>query len=205
MKRIKIICIALLIGIFSNNIHAQSFSQVIKNNKWVFGLGWNTAINNDVKAFKFDVTKNWNYLPYPSRLTVDGYLKKGWSLQLELAYNTYKTGKYVDNDILLKDHTFFSSDINLLYHFDNLFKKESWADPYIFIGYGYTYRSAVDNTSTATNNVGLGSNFWIYKGFGVGLQLQGKFALKGGIKSNYLQHSFSIVYKLHQGKIKSIK
>ncbi len=202
MKGSKLVLFVVIIFLNTTSIYSQAFSYALKNTKWIFGLGWNVAINNEIKDFKFDVTRNWNYLPYPSRFTMDGYITKGWSLQMELAYNTYKTGKYVDNDVLLKDHTFFSSDLNVLYHFDNLFKKNSWADPYLFIGYGYTYRTAVYNTSTATNNVGAGMNIWLYKGLGIGVQFQGKFALKGGVKSNYLLHSLSIAYKINKGKAK---
>jgi hypothetical protein len=65
-------------------------------------------------------------------------------------------------------------------------------------GYGFTFRSGVNKsqTSTGTNNLGLGCNFWIYKGFGLSLQSVGKFAMKGGAKSNYLHHSVGLVYKL---------
>ena len=42
----------------------------------------------------------------------------------------------VDNVALLKDNTFFSSDFNIRYHFDILFKAPSFFDPYLMAGYG---------------------------------------------------------------------
>ena len=181
-----------------SNINAQTFAQKLKNTVFVFGLSEHIVIDNGKEyQFKFD-TKNWNLLPFPSKISAEAYLKKGWSLGTEFAYTSYKANAVVDNVALLKDNTFFSSDFNIRYHFDILFKAPSFFDPYLMAGYGFTFRSGVNKsqTSTGTNNVGVGCNFWIYKGFGLSLQSVGKFALKGGSKSNYLHHSVGLVYKL---------
>lgn len=183
--------------VFSNT-NAQSFGRILKNTPFVFGLSEHIVIDNGKEyQFKFD-TKNWQLMPFPSKISAEAYLKKGWSLGSEFAYTSYKANKVVDNITQLKDNTFFSADFNIRYHFDILYKTPSFFDPYLLCGYGFTYRTGVNLTqnSTGTNNLGLGCNFWIYQGFGLSLQSVGKFALKGGTKSNYLHHSVGLVYKL---------
>ncbi|MEO6303748.1 MAG: hypothetical protein ABIP51_11320 [Bacteroidia bacterium] len=198
MNSFKTISLSLLAVIAVNTTNAQTLAQRIKNTTLVFGLSEHIVIDNGKEyQFKFD-TKNWQLTPFPSRLTAEAYLKKGWSLQTELAYTGYKANSTVDNKLQLKSGTFFSADLNIRYHFETLFLHPSFWDPFLTAGYGFTYRSVVKSTqtSTGTTNLGLGMNFWIYKGFGLSLQSVGKFALKGGGKSNYLHHSIGVVYKL---------
>jgi hypothetical protein len=198
MKLIRTFAFSLLFIVVSYNAAAQNLLQRIKNTTLVFGLSEHVVIDNGKEyQFKFDA-KNWELMPFPSRITAEAYLKKGWSTQVEFAYTSYKANKVVDNVALLKDNTFFSSDLNLRYHFDVLFKNPSFFDPFLTAGYGFTFRSGVNKTqtTTGTNNLGLGCNFWIYKGFGLSLQSVGKFTMKGGSKSNYLHHSIGVVYKL---------
>ena len=103
-----------------SNINAQTFAQKLKNTVFVFGLSEHIVIDNGKEyQFKFD-TKNWNLLPFPSKISAEAYLKKGWSLGTEFAYTSYKANAVVDNVALLKDNTFFSSDFNIRYHFDIL-------------------------------------------------------------------------------------
>lgn len=198
MRSFKTISLSLLAlgAVYTTN--AQTFAQRLKSTTFVFGLHEHIVIDNGKEyQFKFD-TKSWQLTPFPSKITAEAYLKKGWGLQTELAYTNYKANSTVDNTLQLKDNTFFAADLNVRYHFETLFLKPSFFDPFLTAGYGFTYRSAVNKTqqSTGTNNVGLGMNFWIYKGFGLSLQTVGKFTLKGGTKSNYLHHSVGIVYKL---------
>lgn len=198
MNAFKSISFSLLTLAAVSTTSAQTFAQRIKNTTLVFGLHEHIVIDNGKEyQFKFD-TKNWQLTPFPSKITAEAYLKKGWSLQTEFAYTGYKANSTVDNVIQTKANTFFAADFNIRYHFETLFLKQSFFDPFLTAGYGFTFRSGVHNTqnSTGTNNLGLGMNFWIYKGFGLSLQSVGKFALKGGSKSNYLHHSVGVVYKL---------
>lgn len=198
MKLFKTISLSLLALGTVYTANAQTFAQRLKSTTFVFGIHQHIVIDNGKEyQFKFD-TKNWQLTPFPSKITAEAYFKKGWGLQTEFAYTNYKANSTVDNKLQLKDHTFFSGDLNIRYHFEALFIKPSFFDPFLTAGYGFTYRSAVNpsQTSTGTSNLGLGVNFWIYKGFGLSLQSVGKFALKGGSKSNYLHHSAGIVYKL---------
>jgi len=198
MKSFKTLSLSLFALATVYTSQAQTFAQRLKSTTFVFGLHQHIVIDNGKEyQFKFD-TKNWQMTPFPSKISAEAYLKKGWGVQTEFAYASYKANTVVDNATLLKDNTFFSADLNVRYHFETLYLKPSFFDPYLTAGYGFTHRSAVNKTqkSIGTNNIGLGVNFWIYKGFGLNLQTVGKFALKGGSKSNYLHHSVGIVYKL---------
>jgi outer membrane protein W len=198
MKSVKTLSLFIALFMLAHITSAQTLMQRIKNTTLVFGLSEHIVVDNGEEfKFKFD-TKNWQLMPFPSRITAEAYLKKGWSLQTEFAYTTYKANTIVDNVMQTKDNSFFSADLNIRYHFEALFVHQNFFDPYLTAGYGYTYRSAVTKmqTSTGTNNLGLGCNFWIYKGFGLNLQSVGKFTMKGGDKSNYLHHSIGVVYKI---------
>ena len=200
MKSIKTLYISLLTLAFVVTINAQPFVQRLKNITFIFGLSEHLVIDNGKEyQLKFD-TKNWNLMPFPSKISAEAFLKKGWALQTEFAYSSYKSDKLfvIDNVIQTKDNSFFSADFSIRYHLESLVLHHGFFDPYITAGYGFTYRSGVNitQTSTGTNNLGLGCNFWVYKGFGINLQSLGKFALKGGVKSNYAHHSIGIVYKL---------
>lgn len=197
MKNIKtlIVLIALTLGI--NSASAQgTLGLKIKQTTWTFGLSEHIVVDGGKEMyFPFD-TKAWNMVPYPSRITLDGYFQKGWSFQAEFAYNQYKSGNILDKVAIVKSGTYFGADFNAKFAFSHWAKKQGWFDPYATVGYGFTYRSLTSNKATGNNNLGLGCNFWIYKGFGLNLQGLGKFVMKGGGKSNYTHYSVALVYKL---------
>lgn len=167
---------------------------------WAFGIGWN-FVEDDGRGFcqPFDVNQSWNGLPYPTRLTVDKYLKHGLSVEFAGAYNNYKLGKLI-NDSINRSGMFLSFDINCKYSFYNMIDIP-WLDPYASLGLGLTQRNALDQRYTFTGNVAFGVNFWLYKGFGINLQTSGKIGLTGDFMgpSNYFQHSIGLVYKLQPG------
>jgi hypothetical protein len=193
MKLRSILVLAAALSVTSNSF-AQAFR--IQNTTWTFGLGDHIVVDGGKEmSFPFQ-TKAWNYLPYPTKVYAEMYFVKGWSFQTELAYTQYKSGNIMDNVTISKPGTYFGFDGNAKFAMNHWANKQGWFDPYFTFGYGYTYRSLARNTSTANNNLGLGCNFWIYKGFGLNLQGLGKFAMKGGTKSNYTHYSVSLVYKL---------
>ncbi len=197
MKNTKSFILLFVLAFSLNFSYGQGeFMRKIKNTTWTFGLSDHIVVDGGKEtSFPFN-TKAWNIVPFPSRITVDGYFQKGWSFQTELAYTKYKVGNIMDNIPITKAGTYFGVDFNAKFAFSHWAKKEGWFDPYATVGYGFTYRSLAINKATGNNNLGLGSNFWIYKGFGINLQAMGKFVMKGGQKSNYTQYSFAIIYKL---------
>ena len=197
MKKIKYILVLVSLTSALNTVFSQSeFMHKVKNTTWTFGLSDHIVVDGGKEtSFPFD-TKAWNLTPFPSRITIDGYFQKGWSFQGELAYSQYKVGSVMDKITLTKAGAYFGADFNAKFAFSHWARKEGWFDPYATVGYGFTYRSLAYNKSTGNNNLGLGCNFWIYKGFGINLQGVGKFVMKGGSKSNYTHYSFALVYKL---------
>lgn len=174
--------------------------------KWMFGVGWN-VVDDDGHDFSymFDYKTGWNFLPYPATLSVDRYLKKGFSIDATLAYNMYKADKEI-NLVRNKPGTFFSVDIQGKYSFYQFLQPTQWFDPYISIGIGATYRTSYAQTVVPTTNLALGMNFWV-KNFGLRLQTSGKLALVGNIyasDADYVHHSVSILYRV-QGKEKRDK
>ena len=71
------------------------------------------------------------------------------------------------------------------------------------MGLGYTYRAGAGTSPhVPTVNLGVGMNFWIFRGFGIQLHSNAKFGVFPKIwntPSNYLQHSAGIVYRWRKG------
>jgi len=192
--------IALLF--ISTHVLAQPTSIQRKKNpySWMFGVSWN-VVDDDGNAFGnlFDYNGSWNYLYYPSRLTVDRYLRKGWSLEGMAAYNQY-TSKKLINDTTGVSGMFISGDFHVKYSFYRFFEPKKWFDPYISAGLGFTYREVMEIPVNPNVNVAFGANFWFARSWGVQLQTMGKLGLVPDIynsNTDYLQHTIGIVYK-HQ-------
>jgi hypothetical protein len=76
--------------------------------------------------------------------------------------------------------------------------KKKWCEPYLNLGAKVTFREAYPTIIVSIANLGIGFDFW-YKNFGVRLQTTGKLGLVGAIytsNSNYVQHFFSILYRI---------
>lgn len=174
----------------------SNFKTFIKETPWVFTLSGH-VVDDDGNPFNnlFNVSKSWNFLSYPSKLSIEGEYKHNWSFGLDFAYTNYYSGKSINNEILGKKSNFFSADAFVRYKLKGVFGDMNWFDPFVVGGYGYTYREAAKFNSTATANAGLGFNIWIWKNLGFNVQSVAKFAM---IKytSNYLNHSVGIVYRL---------
>jgi OmpA-OmpF porin, OOP family len=166
---------------------------------WTFGISGH-VVEDDGKSFTnlFNVGKSWNFLPYPTRLTIDGYYKSGFSFQGEFAYNQYKSGKDINSEIISNTWTFFSADINVKYDLNEVFGPTNWFDPYVAAGHGYTLRTGAPKPNTVTFNMGLGANFMIWENLGFNLQSMAKFSMIEGT-SNYLHHSVGVVYRIEGG------
>lgn len=199
--------------------YAGRFREKMKRTPWVIGYGWNIVHDDGGKWFKnlFNTDKTWNMAPYPIRFSLEKYLyadssskKGGWSVELMAAYNRYGIGNYLSDrepQVLVPVHyKLFSVDLHAKYNFNKLVdinklfgaKKEIF-QPYGTFGLGYTYRTLPTHPHTATLNGGLGFNIWMYKGLGIQVQSIAKFGLEDKFPiagSNYLQHSFGLVYKL---------
>lgn len=213
MKNFKLFLLAFFALILCGNISAQiktktenkssakksGFQKFMSETPWTFGISGH-VVDDDGKPFQnlFNPSTAWNFLYYPSRLTIDKYYKDGFSFQLEFAYNQFTSGKSINNEVIKTNWTFFSSDLNAKYDLNELMGPTNWFDPYVALGMGFTSRSGAAKPSTITSNMGLGANFWVYENLGFSLQTMAKFSMIEGT-SNYLHHSVGLVYKIKSG------
>ncbi|MBL7895619.1 MAG: hypothetical protein JNK50_10045 [Bacteroidia bacterium] len=220
MKNLKTLLVVAIIGL-SLNSNAQfsrwwyQFSAKMRQTPWVVGGGWN-VVDDDGRPFKslFDVNKSWNIPPYPSRLFCQKVLDKeqGWSVELGVAYNRYAGGNRINNnDVISAGQMYIGVDAAAIYDFNKLydlnalmFKDQEIFQPYAHMGLGYTYRAHGPYFHTASLNLGLGFNVWVYEGWGIQVQSVSKIALAGPfIKTgaNYMQHSIGVAYKFQPAPI----
>lgn len=194
----RLILIVSLLNL--STVSAQPAAMTTKKNpyKWMFGLSW-SAIDDNGEAFTklFDISGSFNFEYFPTRLMVDRYFKKGWSLEGLLTYNRLYSTKQI-NDTTGVSGMLVSGDLHLKYSFNRYFRRAKWFDPYLSMGLGVTYRDLRDQPVTPTFNTTFGANFWFSRKWGAQLQTTGKLALSADIytgNGDYLQHSLGVVYR----------
>lgn len=230
MKNLKNALILLLFTfLVSGTYNAQTtgakspFIEKLRYSPWVIGHGWNVVHDDAGEWFQnlFKTNEVWNATPYPLRFSCEKWLynkrdssgsSRGWSLEFIASYNRYGIGNYLYDSkpapvLVPTSYKLFSFDLHAKYNFNKLLdlnkvfgaQKEIF-QPYGAFGFGYTYRTLPAHPNTASFNVGLGFNVWIYKDIGIQVQSIAKFGLKDKFPnsgSNYLQHSVGIVYQIN--------
>ncbi|MCE2681997.1 MAG: hypothetical protein ACK49D_04295 [Flavobacteriia bacterium] len=182
--------------------NAQSQYLRRKNDpyKWMFGLGWN-VIDDDGLAFSnlLDYQNSWNYLYYPTTLSIDKYFKKGWSIDGAISYNSYSTNKLINDSTGVKG-IFAAADLSIKYSFlPRMAYYADWLDMYLAVGIGMTYRQTMLTPLTPMTSLTLGANLWFSKHWGFRLQTCGKIGLVSDIwasNTDYIQHTIGIVYRM---------
>lgn len=180
--------------------NAQPYKTIkeAKPYKWMFGIHW-SIVEDDGDPFGniFNAATSWNLRPYPSKITVDRYIRYGWSMEAAATYGQYVPRKFVNGETELSGFL-GAFDIHAKWSFYNLYAPSTrWFEPYITFGAGYIYRSVSSPTHTPTANVGGGVNFWLMESLGIQLASSAKFGIlpKFWSPGNYLHHSFGIVYR----------
>lgn len=219
-----LVCIALWVGTFNAQVSRgkSSFAEKLRFTPWIVGHGWNAVHDDAGKWFKnlFNVNEVWNATPYPLRFNCEKWLynkkdssgsSRGWSVEFIGAYNRYGVGNILADQpkplLVGIPYKLFSFDLHAKYNFNELVdlnkllgsKKEVF-QPFGIMGLGYTYRTLPAHQNTIHLNVGLGFNVWVYKDIGIQIQSVAKFGLQNKFPhsgSNYLQHSFGIVYQIN--------
>ena len=190
-----------------NAVLAQPYKTIKKYTpyKWMIGVSW-VAIDDNGHKFErmFDVGSSWNILPYPNKLSVDRYFKKGWSAEISGTYAILKSNRYV-NDTMGISSDLINIDLTGKYSFYTWYApRHRWIEPYFTFGIGYTYRTNANTDQHApTVNAGFGLNFWVVKNIGVQLHSTGKLAVYPAFwdtHGNYFQHSAGIVYRFKTGR-----
>lgn len=199
LSKLKFALAVFAVSYLASTSIAQPSSIDRKKNpyKWMLGVSWNVVDDDgDIFGNMINFQDSWNYLPYPTQLSFDKYLRRGWSLEGMAAYNKYTTPKLISDTTGLSG-IFISGDFHVKFSFYRQMGSK-WFDPYISAGLGVTYREVRDLAITPTANVALGANFWITKRWGLQLQTVGKFGLISETydsDSYFFQHSAGIVYR----------
>ena len=199
MKQLKLAMLAMFALLTIGSVNAQD-----ENNPWAVGFGVNTVdvrIPTEFGDYLKDYigTGEWgdNTLPSISRISVDRYLNKGFSLQLAGSINKVKT--YVLEEDLGDGELYWAIDLAVKYDLNNLFGDTAWFDPYVYLGGGYTdfgtMESGVfEDGSEGTLNAGAGFNVWFNDNLGLNFQTGGKKEFADNIKDHF-QHSLGLVFR----------
>src|SRR5690606_21766471 len=190
----------LLFLLFTNIIIVNAQTEVPELTKkdsvivssWIFGLGFN-AVDDSARQFDklLDIEDEWNYVPYPSRLSIGKYFKSGLGVEAIAAYNKYKKGRIAQGATLAEDKNYYSIDARLSYDLNKLIGETGWFDPYVGVGLGFTHK--LDEGMGTFNGV-IGFRTWFSDRIGLDVNSSGKWAMNSNY-DNHLQHAVGVVYR----------
>lgn len=188
-------------------IHASPKPRRKSRLSWIFGAGWNIVDDNGTPFKKlFAAKKVWSFPWYPSQGSSELIGPEGITYGLAFAYNRYKPGKEINGLSSPGKFMFFAWDLFAKYHINEHAKFSKQYDPYISVGAGYTLRFIAPYQSTFMFNIGPGINYWFNNKWGMNFQTLAKFGMRKKFLhsgSNYLHHSFGVVYIIENSRVKS--
>jgi OOP family OmpA-OmpF porin len=188
MKRLKIAVIALFALIATSNVNAQD-----ENNPWVVGFGMNIVDfygGDDFGDHVNDLfgSSDWNYVSSISRVSVEKYLEKGFTLQIAGTLNRITFDQVRDDS----DFFYYSIGAAVKYDLNNLVGETSqWFDPYVYLGGDYV---SANSTQEGMINLGVGFNTWFSDNLGLNFQTGTKKGFSDNVKTHY-QTSLGLVVK----------
>ena len=185
--------------LMTNFIFGQEELQItskdsIVQSSWIFGLGFN-AVDDSGNVFEglFNVSDEWNILPYPSRVSIGRYFKSGLGVEAIGTINKYKEGKIIDGTINPADTDYFGLDARITYDLNKIIGETAWFDPYVGIGAGYT---DANNLGRGTYNAVVGFRTWFSDRWGLDFNSSGKWAMsRSNGATNHIQHAAGVVYQ----------
>lgn len=166
----------------------------IIQSSWIFGLGINAVDDSgNVLSGLFNVSDEWNMVPYPSRVSVGRYFKSGLGIEAIGTHNQYKEGKIVDGIRNLENINYFGLDARLTYDLNKVIGETAWFDPYVGIGLGYTDANSLGR---GTYNAVIGFRTWFSDRWGLDFSSTGKWSIgsENGV-TNHIQHAAGVVYQ----------
>ncbi|MEP2279425.1 OmpA family protein [Maribacter sp.] len=189
----------LFLFMLSSVTFAQDELQItakdsIVQSSWIFGVGLN-AVDDSGNVFDgiFNVSEEWNIVPFPSRVSIGKYFKSGLGLEAIGTYNEYKEGNIIDGEINLEDISYFGIDGRVTYDINKIIGETGWFDPYVGIGAGYT---DANNKGRGTYNAVVGFRTWFSDRWGLDFNSTGKWAMSQGEgATNHIQHAAGVVYQ----------
>ena len=192
MKHLKIAVMALFTFGMVANVNAQD-----SNNPWAVSFGFNSvdfrggrSLENLAKDYLG--TSDWNVLPSVSRISVEKYLKNGFTLQVAGSLNKIETFRAKDDS----GEMYSAFDVNVKYDVNKMVdmvfgSTTPYFDPYVYLGVGYT--SFGDN-GEAMLNAGAGFNVWFSESLGLNVQSGAKRNFTGKV-ADHFQHSLGLVLR----------
>jgi len=187
MKQFRLAVMALFALVIVSNVNAQD-----KNNPWAVSFGANivdfyanTEISNQIKDL--GGSTDWNILPSVTRVSLEKYIEKGFSLQLSGSFNKITTVISEDDS----DFLYYSADAIVKYDLNDLVGETSWFDPFVYIGGGFT---AANDQGEGVLNVGLGFNTWFNENLGINFQTGSKSGFTDKVNAHF-QTSLGLVIK----------
>ena len=188
MKQLKLAVLALFTLMTLSNVNAQD-----ENNPWVIGFGTNIVDFYGSGNFGDHVkdhlgNSDWNFLPSISRLTVDKYLDKGFSLQFAGTMNKIDFLE-MEGDV---DEFYYSLGLNVKYDLNNLVGETAWFDPFVSLGGEYVSFGGQGKEGMLV--AGAGFNVWFNDNLGVNFQTASKFGFADKVK-DHIQSSLGLVIK----------
>jgi len=178
---------------FSQDIELAKEDTTYQN-LWMLGVGYN-IVDDSGNFFDepFNISDNWNALPYPSRISIGRYFNNGLGVEFIGSYNKYKEGKIIDKNVNTVETDYFALDGRLSYDLNKVIGQSNFFDPYIGAGMGYT---EANNISRTTFNTTIGIRTWFTNRLGLDVNAVGKWSLNT-TKSNHIQYGLGLVYKFN--------
>ncbi len=188
MKQFRLAVMALFALVIVSNVNAQD-----KNNPWAVSFGANIVdfYQPGSVSGQFDDfvggSSDWNILPSVTRVSLEKYIEKGFSLQLSGSFNKITSLNTVDDS----DFLYYSVDAIVKYDLNDLLGETSWFDPFVYIGGGY---ATANDQGEGIFNVGLGFNTWFNENLGINFQTGSKSGFTDKVAA-HLQTSLGLVIK----------
>ncbi len=166
-----------------------------------YGLSGAQLTIGDDKFYKeYFRAKNWSIVP-SLHFKASRHVGYGFSPQATLSVGYAERRPQIDN----KGGAFVDFDLNIKYSFANgyILKEKCFFDPYIVIGGGVNY---VLGKVGGDVDLGLGTNIWIFKNFGVFIQASYNYvphkfdAVNPQDFRGYMHHTMGFVTRFGQGK-----
>jgi len=161
---------------------------------WIFGVGLN-AVDDSGNVFSglFNVSDEWNMVPFPSRLSIGRYFKSGLGIEAIGTYNQYMEGNIIDGIPSPEDIDYFGFDARLTYDLNKIVGQTAWFDPYVGVGLGYT---DANRLGRGTYNAVVGFRTWFSDRWGLDFSSTGKWSMgsENGV-TNHIQHAAGVVYQ----------
>ncbi|MDG1451487.1 MAG: OmpA family protein [Polaribacter sp.] len=188
MKQFKLAVMALFALVIVSNVSAQD-----KNNPWAISFGANIvdfyqpgSISGQFDDF-VGSSSDWNILPSVTRVSLEKYIEKGFSLQLSGSFNKISSLNTIDDS----DFLYYSVDAIVKYDLNDLVGETSWFDPFVYIGGGY---ATANDQGEGILNVGLGFNTWFNENLGINFQTGSKSGFTDKVAA-HLQTSLGLVIR----------